>query len=123
MRDVRKINLANMTKNELLELANQEYKEFEPRKDLPPMDTFIQRNNLKTIAKHLQIYSLEDNSVLNLRQNIEDVLLTNSERMILNTQKQRKEHDRQRAEQLVTKQKERERMINNPYYQHMHNFR
>lgn len=89
MIDIRKVNLVNMERNELLELAKQEYKEFEPIKDLPLTETLVQRNNLKGIAKHLQRYTFEDEDVYMVRSNIENILLTDSERQRIDLENKR----------------------------------
>lgn len=90
MIDVRKINLVNMGRNELLELAKQEYNEFEPVKDYPLTETLVQRNNLKVISQHLQRYSFCDEEASTVKNNIEEILLSDFERQRRDLEDKRK---------------------------------
>ncbi|CEP40973.1 Uncharacterised protein [[Clostridium] sordellii] len=87
MINIKKVNLAYMDRDSLLQIAKDSYDEFKQLKDLPTSQTVVERITLKTISKHLQRYSFEDMNVNSLKNDIEDILMSDYERSLIERNK------------------------------------
>lgn len=79
MINIKNVNLAYMDKDALLQIAKESYEEFKSLKDLPQSETIVERRTLQTISKHLQRYSIEDMNVNSLKNDIDDILMSDYE--------------------------------------------
>lgn len=82
MIDIRKVNLACMGREEIFNLATNAYNEFKPLKHLSKCETIVERRTLETISKHLQRFRFEDDNIINLKNDIDDILLSDYERSL-----------------------------------------
>lgn len=82
MIDIRKVNLAYMGREELFNLAKNAYNEFKPLNHLSKGETIVERRTLETISKHLQRFRFEDDNIINLKNDIDDILLSDYERSL-----------------------------------------
>ena len=87
MINIKKVNLAYMDKEPLFRIAKDSYEEFKSLKNLPKSETIVERRTLKTISKHLQRYSFEDMNVNSLKNDIEDILMSDYERSLIDRNK------------------------------------
>ncbi len=68
-------NLISMSKEELIQIAKQEIKEYKEARQYNQVYQNIPRlKNLEAIEKRLQAFSVGDSEVLNLRVEIKDLL-------------------------------------------------
>lgn len=71
-----------MGREEIFNLAKNAYNEFKPLKHLSKCETIVERRSLETISKHLQRFRFEDDKIINLKNDIDDILLSDYERSL-----------------------------------------